>query len=176
MTVLYATTADLKEVLGSTDAGTGTAAQLSNAQLTLALQAGSNRVSIFAGAVYDSSSAGATPPAVFHDLALDLAAFYATTFYLKQKNMGADHPVRLRYNDAMLILNDVRDGKVRLDVTQPGGVITAGGTIINRIPRIFTMDDSDTRYDPGTGTLAADTTPDTLSRGILGDFGSGYLG
>src|SRR6266568_3836761 len=53
---LYATIPDLRLVLDSTDAGTGTAAQLSDAQLTLALAAASTRVSTYTGTVFDSST------------------------------------------------------------------------------------------------------------------------
>ena len=82
---LYATVADLQAVMASTDSGTGTAAQLTETQLTLALYAASNRVSVYAGNMFDSSSAEATPPAILHDLTLDLACFWATKTYLKYK-------------------------------------------------------------------------------------------
>ena len=52
---LYASTADLRSVLAGTDGGTGTAGQLDEQQLSLALYAASNRVSVYAGNVYDSS-------------------------------------------------------------------------------------------------------------------------
>ena len=75
MTTLYASLSDLRLTMDGTDSGTGTAAQLTDAQLTLALTAASNRVSVYAGNVYDSSSPQAVPPDIFHDLTLDLAAF-----------------------------------------------------------------------------------------------------
>jgi len=112
MTTLYASVSDLRLIMGSTDSGTGTASQLTDPQLTLALQAASNRISVFAGNVYDSSSPQAVPPDIFHDLALDLAAFFAATTYMKNKALPADHPVRQRYVDATNILNAVRDGKL----------------------------------------------------------------
>ena len=52
---LYATVADLRNVMSGTDSGSGTAAALTDAQLDLALYAASNRVSVYAGNVYDSS-------------------------------------------------------------------------------------------------------------------------
>ena len=52
---LYASLTDLRTVLGSTDSA-GTAAQLSDAQLTLALTAASTRVSTYTGTVWDSST------------------------------------------------------------------------------------------------------------------------
>ena len=62
MTILYATVADLREVLSGTDSGIGTPAQLSDLQLTQALTSASSRISVYAGSVYDSSSPQAVPP------------------------------------------------------------------------------------------------------------------
>ena len=176
MSTLYATVADLRLILDGTDAGTGTAAQLSDAQLTLALQAASNRVSVFAGNVYDSSSPQAVPPDIFHDLTLDLAAFWANVTYLKHKAMGSDDPIRLRYNDAQAVLNDVRDGKLRLDVVTPGGVGQETGHVVNPLPPIFTGDDSNTAVNPMTGSLQADVPSDMWRPGwadIAEQFGGG---
>lgn len=157
MTTLYATVTQLQQVLSGTDGGTGTAAQLTEAQLTLALQAASNRVSVYAGGIYDSTVPAAVPPPIFADLTLDLAAYWATTYYLKNKSIEPQHPVAIRYTSAMAVLQDARDGKIRLDVETAGQIESETGTIINRIPRIFTMEDSSTRINRLTGALEADT-------------------
>lgn len=146
--------------MDGTDSGTGTASQLTDAQLTLALRAASNRVSVFAGNVYDGSTPQATPPDIFHDLTLDLAAFWATVTYLKGKALGQDHPVLLRYKDAVALLNAVRDGKLRLDVVAPGGVGQETGHVVNNIPPIFNGDDSNVTVNPLTGGLQADVPSD----------------
>lgn len=166
MSTLYADIADLRLVMDGTDAGTGTAAQLTDAQLTLALTAASNRVSVYAGNVFDSSTPQATPPDIFHDLTLDLAAFWATTTYLKNKALPADHPVRQKYNDAQTMLNSVRDGKLRLDVVAPGGVGQETGHVRNPLPPIFTGDDSNTTINPMTGVLQADVPSDMWRPGF----------
>ncbi len=172
MTTLYATLADLRLTMDSTDAGSGTAAQLSDAQLTLALQAASNRVSVYAGNVFDSSTPQAVPPAIFHDLTLDLATFWATVTYMKSKVLAVDHPVMLRYKDAQGILNAVRDGNLRLDVAIPGGVGEVPGVVINRIPSIFNGDDSNTTINPMTGGLQADVPSDMWRPGYSDISGS----
>lgn len=154
--VLYATVQDLEEVLDGTDSGTGTAAQLTTDQLTMALADASAEVSVFAGNVFDSSVPAANPPYAFHGLTLALAAYYATINYLKHKELPPTHPVQLRYNRATAILNDVRDGKIRLDPAVVGGIGEETGVIINRIPPIFSGDDSNTRIDPATGFLTSD--------------------
>jgi phage gp36-like protein len=161
--VLYATTSDLRLVLDSTDAGTGTAAQLTDTQLTLALEAASARFSTYAGMVYDGSSALAVPPVMAKTLTLDLASWWATTYYLKQKDMPATHPVALRYAAAMGVLESIRKGEIQPGVGPPGAPGSDAGHVINRIPNIFTGDDSNTAVDPGTGTLYASTPADMWS-------------
>lgn len=145
MATLYAQISDLRTALESTDGGKGTPAELEDEQLQLALSAGSNRVSVYFGSVMDSSSVQANPPDIFRDLTLDLAIFFAWRTYLKGKEMPAAHPAYLAYQNATKMLDDVRDGKIRLDPAASGGVNQETGTVINRIPQIFTGADSNTR-------------------------------
>lgn len=168
--VLYADIADLKQVMDSTDGGTGTGAQLSDAQLTLALQAGSTRVSLYAGAIYDSSTPAAEPPSAFHDLTLDIAAWYAWTYYLKSKALTPNHPVMVRYTEAMKVLQDARDGKISLTVGVLGSG-AAGAAIINRIPNVFTG------FDSNTAILGDQLIVDSpVDEGLDGGTGSGWIG
>ena len=155
-TVQYASVADLVSVLSGTDSGIGTPAQLSPAQLTLALQNASSRISIYFGSIQDESNPQAMPPTAFHDICLDLASFWAWKTYLKGKAIPADHPAFIAYKDATQLLQDVRDGKLRLDPAPAGGITSETGTVINRIPPIFTGEDSNTRVDQMTGYLTAD--------------------
>lgn len=169
--ILYATVADLQEVMDGTDAGSGTASQLTQAQLTMALFDASSEISVFAGNIFDSSLPEWNPPPVFHSLTLALAAYYATITYLKHKELPATHPVYLRYQRAQAILADARDGKIQLDVGTAGGPGEDVGVIINRIPPIFSGEDSNTRIDPATGFLQSDVPFFDFSpgRGGLGD-------
>ena len=163
---LYASIADLRLVLDSTDAGEGTAAQLSDEQLALALQAASDRVSLYAGVVYDPSAI----PAMANDLTLDLASWWATTYYLKQKEMSPNSPVQLRYTEAMKVLTQVRQGLVDLTVPVLGpgeGTGPSGGHVINRIPGIFTGEDSNTAVQ--NGQLYPDVPADMWNRRIWTD-------
>jgi phage gp36-like protein len=154
---LYASVDDLRLALSSTDSGTGTAAQLSAEQLTLALYSASNRVSVYAGNFYDSSVPQADPPAILHDLTLDLACFWAAKTYLKFKEITPQSPIFIAYQNAMQVLQDVRDGKVDLGPGIAPGVGDEVGKVINRIPRVFTGHDSNTRISPETGGLEADS-------------------
>jgi hypothetical protein len=80
--------------------------------------------------------------------------------------MGSAHPVVRRYDAAMKLLDDVRAGKVRLEVPDapPGGGGAGGGAgsggskVINRIPDVFVGADSDTLVY--SSQLYADTRPD----------------
>lgn len=165
---LYATIPDLRLVLDGTDAGTGTAAQLSDAQLTLAIEAASTRVNIYTGTVWDSSTTALTPPDPLKDITLDLAAWWATTYYSKHKDMGAAHPVVLRYTEAMKVLDAIRKGEITISAL--AGAATA--RVINPVPQIFTGADSNT-YIGHDGVLAADNPPDMGRRDLIGDFITG---
>lgn len=156
--------------MSGADGGEGTPVKLSDAQLTLALYAASNRVSVYAGNVYDSSGPGADPPAILHDLTLDLAVFWAFKTYLKMKAMEATHPVYIAYKDAMSILSDVRDGKILLDPVTAPGIGSETGIIINQIPPVFTGADSNTRIG-ASGVLEADVPP-----GMWAPMGAGWGG
>jgi phage gp36-like protein len=173
---LYATVADLRDVMSGTDSGTGTAAQLTDAQLELALYAASNRISVYAGNVYDSSGPDANPPSILHDLALDLARFWATVTYQKSKAIEPTSPAYIAYKDAMAILQDVRAGKILLDPVTAPGIGSETGIIINRVPQVFTGRDSNTRIDPATGVLEADSPFWTARTGGLFDTGGPIYG
>jgi phage gp36-like protein len=153
---LYASVADLRNVMAGTDSGTGTADQLTDAQLVLALYAASNRISVYVGNIYDSSAPEAVPPGIFHDLALDLACFWATKTYLKHKVVDPQSGIYIAYKDAVQILQDVRAGRVLLDPAVAPGIGSESGTVINRVPPVFTGNDSNVRIDPRTGYIEAD--------------------
>ena len=160
---LYASIADLRLVLDSTDAGTGTAAQLSDDQLTLALEAASDRVSLYAGTTFPDPV-----PRIIQDLTLDLGCWWSTTYYLKQKDMGPNHPVQLRYTEAVKVLEAARKGEISLTGAGAGGdgsATAASARVINRIPNIFTGEDSNTHVV--AGVLEADVPPDMVSRRMV---------
>lgn len=157
MVTLYADVDDLRTVLSGTDEGVGTPAELNDSQLTLALTAASTRVSVAFGSIMDSSVPQAVPPDIFASLTLDLAVFFSWRTYLKGKAMPNDHPAYLAYQDAGKLLTEARNGTLRLDPAAAGGINTETGLVINRIPRVFTGADSNTRVDPLSGVLTADT-------------------
>jgi len=174
--VLYASISQLKLVLDSTDAGQGTAAQLSDEQLTLALEAASERVELFVGMSWSDPTQA---PGFLTGITLDLAAWWATTYYLKQKDMPATNPVVLRYTEAVKVLESIRKGELNIaieDVSTAGGTGTAvaGARVINRLPAIFTDADTDTYVQ--AGQLMTDTRPDSGPRRGLGGVWLEYQG
>jgi Protein of unknown function (DUF1320) len=181
VTVLYAPITDLRIVMDGTDAGSGAPSALTDAQLTLALTSASNIVSAYIGNVWDNSQSPTpgdfTPPVLLHDIALDLASWYAWRIYNKHKEIGPQHPASLAYTHAMKVLEDVRNGLVRLDPDIPGSPGFETGHINNPLPPIFTGDDSNTEIDPATGGIVASTPPDMYRPGwsdLTGDFGPEY--
>lgn len=180
-TVLYATVAELRNILSGTDM-TGTAAQLTDSQLTQALTSGSNTVSAYAGNVWDvTQNPQFTPPVILHDLALDLAAWWASTTYLKFKQMGNDSPVVLKYTHAMKVLEDIRDGRVRIDVDVPGSVGAESGHVLNVLlpagaTNVFSLEDSNTRVNLASGYLEAGVPYDMHQGGLTDGWGEEYTG
>jgi Bacteriophage Mu, Gp36 len=168
---LYATVPDLRLVLDGTDAGTGTAAQLSDQQLDLAIEAASTRINLYTGTVYDSSTTALVPPDPLKDLTLDLAAWWATTYYSKHKDLGPSHPVVLRYTEAMKVLQAIRAGEITINAVSGAG----SSRPTNLIPKIFTGADSNTYIDR-TGVLQADTPAELGRRDLLGDFEQAVMG
>jgi len=68
----------------------------------------------------------------------------------------------------MKILENVRKGELNLNIE--GGPEGSAARVINRIPNIFTHADSNTRIDPLTQTLEADTPPESGRRNFLDDW------
>jgi hypothetical protein len=170
VTTMYATVADLKTALSSTDSGVGTAAQLSDPQLTQALVAASNRVSAYSGTTYDADAIPPqVAPAIYKDLTLQLAAYWATRNYLKHIVIGPTHPVFLGYTEAMTILDLARRGQVTLDPSPSG---TSASGVHNRIPAIFAPADSNT-YTDADGYLKTDTPADLYAPSMRG-WGAGW--
>ena len=89
---LYASVADLRNVMAGTDSGTGTADQLTDTSSPSPCTRPATGSSVYTGNIYDSSTAVAVPPPILHDLALDLACFWATKTYLKNKEIADDSP------------------------------------------------------------------------------------
>jgi phage gp36-like protein len=59
-----------------------------------------------------------------------LAAYDATLVYSKGMDIGADDPIRLRFNQTMDMLKDIRDGKITPPWPGPDPVDNAGSVVV----------------------------------------------
>jgi phage gp36-like protein len=157
MAPLYCTPADIRENVSGTDAGTGTCAMLTDAQLNEAIGNASNKVSAYVGTDYETDAA--TPvvviPPLVVTLTIQIATFYATLTYRKGKDLSQWDPVYLGYLDATKTLADIAAGRIQVAPTPPGDPVSVGGHVRNTIPTIFTGDDSGTMADGRGGIQPA---------------------
>jgi phage gp36-like protein len=153
--------------VAGTDAGTGTCAALTDDQLSAAITQASAKVSAYVGSDYETDAA--TPVVVVPDLVktitIQLATFYATLTYRKGKDLSAFDPVYLGYLDAKQTLQDIISGKVEVAPTPPGDPVTAGGKVINTVPKTFRFEDSGTVPDGRGGIMPAGAPGSALRDG-----------
>lgn len=144
MPVYYCQPSDIRSSVGGTDAGTGTCAQLSDGQLNEAIARAGAKVSSYAGTTWavDASNPVVTVPDLISSLTLAIATFYATLTYRKGKDLSAMDPVYLGYVDAMATLKDIASGLIQVAPTAPADPVSDSARVINKLPSIFTYEDS----------------------------------
>lgn len=153
--VAYLVPADVRNALGGTDAGTGTAAMLEDSQLLAAITRASARVSASTGTTYtDDSGNPVNVPQLVTSLTMALAKFYATLTYRKGKDLSQFDPVYLDYQDAVATLNAIANGTIDVDPTPPDEGVDGTGHVVNTLPPIFSGRDSHTRL--GARTIEPD--------------------
>lgn len=157
MTAMYCAPSDIRENVAGTDAGTGTCAQLSDAQLTAAIVQASAKVAAYAGTDFtaDALDPVVVVPQLIFTVTLQLATFYATVTYRKGKDLSQYDPVLLGYQDAIRTLTDISSGKIDISPTAPNDPTDEGGHIRNTIPKTFRLSDSGVEYDGRGGVTAA---------------------
>lgn len=167
MTALYCTPADVRTNVSSTDAGTGTCAQLTDDELSAAITQASTKVSAYIGTDYETDAAtpSVTVPGLVKTITIQLATFYATLNYRKNKDLSAWDPVWLAYQDGMQTLKDIISGLVEIDPTPPGDPPPAAGHVVQTIPAIFRHSDSGTVPDGRGGIMPAGAPGSALRDG-----------
>lgn len=137
----------------------GTPGDISSDIIQLAIDQASARVSSWTGQQWNVDGSGNViePPDMIASLTLDIATYYATLSYRKNKPMAPEDPVLLRYQNAMADLKSIQEGMIDPSPQQPNMPISAPGRVINTNPPSFTP------YDSGTtlrrGRVEADTYP-----------------
>jgi hypothetical protein len=146
MAAMYCLPSDIRANVAGTDAGTGTCAQLSDDQLTNAIQQASAKVSAYVGTsfVVDAADPVITVPDLVATITIQLATFYATLTYRKGKDLSQFDPVVLGAAEANRTLQDVVTGKIEVAPTAPADPPDKSGHVIQKLPQVFTWDDSGT--------------------------------
>jgi phage gp36-like protein len=155
--VSYCTPADIRNNVAGTDAGTGTCAQLEDAQISAAIARASAKVSAYAGTAWfvDANDPNPVIPDLIFGLTVQIATYYATLTYRKGKDLTQYDPAMLAYTDAVATLKDIASGLIDVSPTPPNDPVSNASKIINRIPAIFTFEDSGTEPDGRGGIMAA---------------------
>jgi phage gp36-like protein len=157
MPAMYCLPADIRANVAGTDAGTGTAAMLEDAQLNSAIAQASAKVSAYVGTSYviDAANPVIVVPDLVKTCAIQLGTFYATLIYRKGKSLSATDPVYLGYQDALKTLTDVAAGRIEVAPTAPADPVDRPGHVVNTLPRVFDHADSGTEPNGRGGIEAA---------------------
>lgn len=147
---LYCAPGDVRQLLTGLNQG-GTAAELTDVQLNAAILRASAKVSGWCGQQYGVDGGGnAVPiPGTIFSWTCAIAAYYATLTYRKGKPLDKDDPVSMMYEDVLDDLTAVSKGYVDPDPQTPDQNISSPGRVINKLPRIFTPENSGTSLSGG---------------------------
>ena len=160
MTAMYCLPSDIRSNVAGTDDGTGTCAQLTDEQLSLAIAQAGAKVSAYVGTDFEVDAANpviVVPPLVF-TIAVQLATFYATLTYRKGKDLSQFDPVMLGYNDGIATLKDIVTGLIEVASTAPADPVYAPGHVVNTVPKSFRYEDSGVVPD-GRGGIMPEGAP-----------------
>jgi phage gp36-like protein len=155
--VSYCTPADIRSNVAGTDAGTGTCAMLEDALIQSAIGRASAKVSAYAGTAWfvDANDPAPVVPDLIFGLTVQIATYYATMIYRKGKDLSQYDPAMLAYTDAMATLKDIATGLIEVNPQPPNDPIADGSRVIQKIPAVFTFEDSGTEPDGRGGIMAA---------------------
>lgn len=154
----YCQVTDVVTILTSFNYG-GTAGDISTDIVQVAVYQASSKVSAWTGQDWGTDASGNTVPVpdIIQSITLNIAAYYATLSYVKNKPLTANDPVLLRYNDAVADLKAIQEGMITPNPVAVNEPINAPGRVINVNPPSFTP------YDSGTtlrrGRIENDTYP-----------------
>lgn len=164
----YCSVSDVITAMTSYNAA-GTPGEISSTIVTLAVNQASAKVSSWTFQEWGTDQSGnAVPvPDIIQSITINIAAYYATLSYRKNKPLENNDPVVLRYNDAITELKAIQQGQINPDPNAPNEMFNAPGTIRNVRPRIFTPQDSGTtiergRVEPSTYPSAGSLNPPWL--------------
>src|ERR1035441_3558023 len=160
MTAMYCLPSDIRSNVAGTDDGSGTCAQLTDEQLSLAISQASAKVSAYVGTDFevDTNDPVVVVPELVFTIAVQLATFYATLTYRKGKDLSQFDPVMLGYNDGISTLKDIVTGLIEVAPTAPADPVYAPGHVVQTTPKSFRYEDSGVVPD-GRGGVSARPPP-----------------
>lgn len=139
----YCEVSDVINAMTSYNAA-GTPAEIDPSIVQQAITQASAKVSGWTGSVWgiDSSGNVVPVPSLVQSITINIAAYYATLAYRKNKPLEANDPVLLRYQDAMTDLNAIQTGQISPSPYDPSnGEDYESGHVRNTIPKVFDGDD-----------------------------------
>ena len=165
MPVSYCLPSDIRNNVGGTDAGTGTCAMLTDEQLNEAIGRASAKVSAYAGTAWfvDANDPVIVIPDLIFSLTVAIGTFYATLTYRKGKDLTPTDPVYLGYLDATQTLKDIASGLIDVAPTPPADPVERRGHVVNKLPAIFSYENSGVLPD-GRGGIEVAGAPGSLLR------------
>lgn len=121
----YSSPSDVRQALapGITDptqpGPPGTAASMTDAELNDAIGEADSRIDAMLGSRYAmplTSNQGGQPVAIINIMSRDMAAYFATLRWRRNKDLTPNDPVQLRYTDISGFLNRVATGQASLNL------------------------------------------------------------
>lgn len=139
----YCDVSDVINAMTSFNAA-GTPAEIDPAIVQQAITQASAKVSSWSGMVWGVGSGGAIVPvpALIQSITVNIAAYFATLSYRKNKPLEANDPVLLRYQDAMSDLQAIQNGQINPDPYDPSnGSGSERGRVRNTVAKTFSGED-----------------------------------
>lgn len=146
----YCLVADVVQILTSFNFG-GTPGDIDPSIVQAAIGQASAKVSAWTGQDWGTDNAGNTvaAPDIIQSITLNIAAYYATLSYRKNKPLENNDPVLLRYQDAVADLKAIQEGMINPNPVTPNKPSGSPGRRINTNPATFTPYDSGTVLESG---------------------------
>jgi phage gp36-like protein len=127
--VPYLDPADVRLILAGTENAAGTAASLTDNDLTDAISEAQDEVDGRLAARYDTPFTD--PPTVVVNITRDIAAYLATLTYRRGDPIQPGETIQLRYNRAQNLLSQAANGTFPLPLPGGGGDEAAAANVVN---------------------------------------------
>lgn len=119
----YTTVAEVREALfpgGESDDRGETAASMNDSQLSDAVEEAQAKIDARLASRYAVPWPDGEVPPIVASLTRDLAAYDATLSHRRGQPLAADHPVRLRHDEALALLTLIADGDASIETVPEG--------------------------------------------------------